>query len=117
MNIIKYIYNNLQNKNIDLNEALYSSCNQYNLKLIFWLIKISNFNKNNYNKCLYYCINYNNLKLFKFFINKFDLNIENNNHDLFYHSLRNKNINFIKYLYNKNINLNDYNIIKIFISV
>ena len=112
LNIIKYIYNNLQNKNIDLNEALYSSCNQYNLKLIFWLIKISNFNKNNYNKCLYYCINYNNLKLFKFFINKFDLNIENNNHDLFYHSLRNKNINFIKYLYNKNINLNDYNIIK-----
>ena len=112
LNIIKYIYNNLQNKNINFSEALYSSCNQYNLKLITWLFKLYNFNKNNYIKCLYYCINYNNLKLFKFFIKRFNLNINKDNYDLFFHSLRNKNINFIKYLYNENINLNDYYIIK-----
>lgn len=90
LNIIKYIYNHLTNKNIDFNIALFNSCNQYNKKLFYWLCKKKKFSKLIYYNSLFHCINYKNIKLFKFIIKKFDIDICKNNYELIYHSIKKK---------------------------
>lgn len=115
LNIIKYIYNHLQNKNIDFNEALFLSCNQYNTKIIKWLNNINSFSKDIYYECLKKCVNYNNIKLFKYFINKFNLDLFYNNSELIYFSIKKRNIDFINYILKEKkdiILINDSNIIK-----
>lgn len=111
LNIIKYIYNHLQNKNINFNEALYNSCNQYNIKLFYWLLKFYNFDEKSKYTCLYRTIDYDNLKLFKYIIKKFNLNINYCNNDFIHYSIKKKKIKFIEYLvkefYNYEI-FNDY---------
>lgn len=105
LNIIKYIYNHLNNKNIDFNIALFNSCSQYNKKLFYWLCRKKIFSKLTYYNSLFYCIDYNNLKLFKFIIKKFDINIYKNNHELIYYSIKKKNTQIIKYFFDVNKNL------------
>lgn len=115
LNIIKYIFHHLHNKNIDFNEALKYSCNQNNLKLINWLCRNHYFNIKNYYDTLKYCIKYNNLKLFKFFIKKYQIDIFQNNYELLFESLHKKRYEFIKYIFllSEDIQLlNNYETIK-----
>ena len=108
INIIKFIYNKLHNKKINFINALNYSCNQYNIKLFNWLSKIYNFNINDYYNCLIFCIHYDNIKLFKFLKKKFNLDLFKNNYELILFSIKNNNLNFLKYLLNlkKNIIFN-----------
>jgi len=108
LNIIKYIYHHLQNKNFDYIEALYLSCNQKNKKLFFWLCKLNNYTRNIIYNCLFYCINYNNLYFFKFLVRKFEFNIFFNDNNLLYYSIKKKNFQFIHYILNQNPNLEIY---------
>lgn len=105
LNIIKYIFHHLHNKNIDFNEALKYSCNQNNLKLINWLCKNQYLNIKNYYDLLKYCIKYNNLKLFKFFTEKYKINIFQNNNELLFESIHKKRYKFIHYLFSLNNNI------------
>lgn len=105
LNIIKYIFHHLHNKNIDFNEALKYSCNQNNLKLINWLCKNQYLNIKNYYELLKYCIKYNNLKLFKFFTKKYKIDIFQNNNELLFESIHKKRYKFIHYLFSLNNNI------------
>ena len=97
LNIIKYIYYHLENKNIEYQDAIENSCNQYNKKLILWLFKKANYTNEKIKKCLFYCINNNNLKLFTFLKNKYNFNIFHDDNYLFIYSIKKKKIKFIEY--------------------
>ena len=94
LNIIKYIYNNQQNKNFNFIQSLYNSINQKNIKIFLFILKlIYKYNpliNISFKKCLYICIDYNNLKIFKFIIKKFNLNLELYFFDLFVYSIKKK---------------------------
>ena len=109
LNIIKYIYNNQQNKNFNFIQSLYNSINQKNIKIFLFILKlIYKYNpliNISLKKCLYICIDYNNLKIFKFIIKKFNLNLELYFFDLFVYSIKKKNLKFIYYLIKNNLNI------------
>lgn len=105
LNIIKYIFNNLHNKNIDFTEALNYCCKQYNIKLILWLFKNHNFTEDDLYNSLKLCIKYDNFKLFKFINKKKNINIFKNNNQMLFCAIYNKRFDFIKYILSINNNI------------
>jgi len=96
LKIVKFIYNDLSNKNINFRDAIFSNCNLYNIKVFKWLIKKYKLNNHDIFQCLNYCILNNNDKLFKFIHHKFKYNLTYSNLILLKLSINKGNISITK---------------------
>lgn len=96
LEIVKIIYEKLQNKYLDFREALFNSINQNNQELFKWLsLKNNVHDQFNFIK---YCILINNISFFKFLHKLNSIPLNKNNNELFKLSLQRGRLTIVQYI-------------------